>query len=78
MLGIIPVDNFMVILKYIDEVIKYDKDITDNIYYGEINDSTFIELNDNYDDNDSQDNNSYSEYIVDNFPNNEYFFSISS
>lgn len=55
MLGLIPMKDILDVLKYIDEIKEYDKEVSEDIYYGSLHDSFY----DNYidDHNDSNDSN---------------------
>lgn len=66
MLGIQPIQDVFDVLKYLDEIKEYDKEILNNIYYGSLHDSIyddFSDTNDTYDSEDTQyENSSYDTY----------------
>jgi len=72
MLGIAPMNDILVVLKYIDEIRDYDKEILEDIYYGSLHESVYNEYNDNdlIDSEDTQ----YDNFSIDNYSSEGYYF----
>lgn len=76
MLGILPMNDVLVVLKYIDEIRDYDKEVSDDIYYGSLHDSVY----DNYIDSSNgseethYDSQAFDLYSIDNYSNEGYYF----
>lgn len=75
MLGINPMNDILVVLKYIDEIREYDKEILEDIYYGSLHESVYNEYNDN-NNNDTldSDDTQYDNFSIDNYSSEGYYF----
>ena len=79
MLGIIPMKDILDVLNYIDDIKKYDKEISEEIYYGSLHDSVYNDYNNNdsSDFNDSEET-QYDNFSIDNYSPNGYYFLTNS
>lgn len=82
MLGITPMKDILDVLKYIDEIKEYDKEIADEIYYGSLHDSIYDnyidEQNDSNDLNSSSNDTQYDEFSFGNYSSEGYYFLTNS
>jgi hypothetical protein len=75
MLGSLPMNDILVVLKYIDEIKEYDKEVSDDIFYGSLHDSFYDNLDDQNDSEETQyDNQSFDLYSIDNYSTEGYYF----